>query len=100
MALGSLYQNLGNKGVYEELFQNINLFPVNRLKIVKYADAQQAKSKDEIYKKKRQRIANQKALKKYAHTAASAKRIPSYKNQNSLHKPTGTYLDIEGCKSE
>ena len=97
MALGSLYQNIGNKGVYEELFANFNLFPENIHKIVKYADAQQAKSRKEINQKKKKRISNQKALKKYAHTAASSKRIPSYKNQNSGIKQTGTYLDIEGC---
>ena len=91
MKLGSLIQNLGDKGSIEKLL-NFTL-DVNLDRLQKFSEINQKKSRKNIKKKKEQRREATKSLKKYARKKT---KIPAYKGQPI----TGTFLDFDYQQAE
>ena len=86
-SIGSIIQNIGDKGLCEELFRFTTHF--FNSKTIHFCEKITEKSRQNIAKKKQQKIQRTKMLKMYA----SKSTVPRYKRQGPVQILTGTYLD-------
>ena len=86
-AVGSIIQNIGDRGLCEEFFRfTLNFF---NSKTVKYCEISLEKSRQSITRKKLHKIKRTKMLKIYAARST----VPLYKRAYNTSSLTGTYLD-------
>lgn len=94
VSLGSIVQNLGDRGLISELLWGTS--ELNKARLIDRAEKRAAESRDARTIKKQRKLAAQKALKKYARSTKST--LPQYKIGGGV--PTGTYLDEEGSSDD